>query len=357
MGRFDSLASLCSIKYGALAILVLQNTFLVVFMRYSRTQEGPKYASSTAVVCMECLKFITCVLVIFSQRNFSLKSTINDFKLEVINRPDEILKISVPALLYVGQNNLLYYALSHLDTPTFQVGYQVKILTTALFSVIMLGRKLSKMQWISLIILTIGVSMAQLSAQSDTSKGENSFLGFVAVLSAACTSGFSGVYFEKMLKGSSTTLWMRNIQMVISSIILALFGVYWSGDYNDSVYQNGFFYGYTNITWMVVLLQAVGGLVVAVVVKYADNILKGFAASFSILTSCFVCIFVFNWRPTMIWLVGACLVNYSMKMYSDHPIKDKTDNDVNNKNDENKKLLNNDKNDSPNNTNGAEERV
>lgn len=33
-------------------------------------------------------------------------------------------------------------------------------------------------------------------------------------------------------------------------------------------------------------LQAIGGLVVAVVVKYADNILKGFAASFSIVSSC-----------------------------------------------------------------------
>jgi UDP-sugar transporter A1/2/3 len=34
-----------------------------------------------------------------------------------------------------------------------------------------------------------------------------------------------------------------------------------------------------------IIHQAVGGLVVAVVVKYADNILKGFASSFSILTS------------------------------------------------------------------------
>ena len=41
------------VKYGALLTLVLQNTFLVVFMRYSRTLEGPRYASSTAVFMME----------------------------------------------------------------------------------------------------------------------------------------------------------------------------------------------------------------------------------------------------------------------------------------------------------------
>ena len=47
------LKELFSIKYGALIMLVLQNTFLVVFMRYSRTVEGPLYASSTAVATME----------------------------------------------------------------------------------------------------------------------------------------------------------------------------------------------------------------------------------------------------------------------------------------------------------------
>jgi hypothetical protein len=36
------------------------------------------------------------------------------------------------------------------------------------------------------------------------------------------------------------------------------------------------------MTWYVVLAHALGGLVVALVMKYADNILKGFATSISI---------------------------------------------------------------------------
>ena len=47
------------------------------------------------------------------------------FKDEVFSQPLEILKLSVPSFLYTVQNNLLYYALSHLDAATFQVGYQV----------------------------------------------------------------------------------------------------------------------------------------------------------------------------------------------------------------------------------------
>ncbi|CAF4718558.1 unnamed protein product, partial [Rotaria magnacalcarata] len=35
-------------------------------------------------------------------------------------------------------------------------------------------------------------------------------IGFGAVLLASVTSGFSGVYFEKILKTGSTSVWVRN---------------------------------------------------------------------------------------------------------------------------------------------------
>ena len=38
--------------------------------------------------------------------------------------------------------------------------------------------------------------------------------------------------------------------------------------------EHGFFHGYDNFVWFTVLQNALGGLLVAVVVKYADNILK-----------------------------------------------------------------------------------
>jgi len=69
----------------------------------------------------------------------------------------------------------------------------------------------------------------------------------------------------------------------------------------------------------VIFLQGLGGLIVAVVVKYADNILKGFAASFSIVTSCFLSYLVFDFHPNALFLMGALLVNLSMYMYSYAP--------------------------------------
>jgi solute carrier family 35 (UDP-sugar transporter), member A1/2/3 len=311
-------ASLFSIKYGALALLVLQNTFLVVLMGYSRTRQTDKlYSSSTAVAVMEVVKFACCLLVIAYDKG-SLRALWKVLQEELFSQRTELLKLAVPSVLYSIQNNLLYYALSHLDAATFQVGYQVKILTTAVFSVLMLGKSLSSQQWVALVILTVGVSLTQLSASQRSSTSANSTLGFVAVLAAACTSGFGGVYFEKLLKNSGTSVWMRNLQMGVFSILSGFLGIYMSGEL-PTVRARGFFFGYNSLVVSVILLQAVGGLIVAVVVKYADNILKGFAASFSIITSCVLSIFFFNFRPNAEFLAGAMLVNVSMYLYSQMP--------------------------------------
>ena len=49
-------------------------------------------------------------------------------------------KLSVPSILYTVQNSLQYTAMSMLSAPVFQVCYQMKIITTALFSVVLLKR-------------------------------------------------------------------------------------------------------------------------------------------------------------------------------------------------------------------------
>ena len=41
-------------------------------------------------------------------------------------------------------------------------------------------------------------------------------IGLVAVLIACFSSGFAGVYFEKLLKGSKVSLWMRNVVLGMS---------------------------------------------------------------------------------------------------------------------------------------------
>lgn len=94
-----------------------------------------------------------------------------------------------------------------------KVTYQLKILTTALFTVAILRRQLLPTQWTALVVLLVGVAMVQLaqtepekSPQKTPSSGpeQNRWIGFGAALAACVLSGFAGIYFEKILKVSKS---------------------------------------------------------------------------------------------------------------------------------------------------------
>ena len=91
------------------------------------------------------------------------------------------------------------------------------------------------------------------------------------------------MYFELVLKGSPTSLWVRNVEMALIGVAISLPSCL----YHDGaiIAEKGFLHGYNEVVWGVVALAAGGGLVVALVVKYADNVLKGFATSVSIIIS------------------------------------------------------------------------
>ncbi|KAI3374392.1 hypothetical protein L3Q82_006221 [Scortum barcoo] len=311
------------LKYMSLAVLVLQTTSLVLSMRYSRTlvEDGPRYLASSAVVSAEVLKILACILFVFMDSDFSVRAMNQLLREDIVNKPVETMKLAIPAGIYTLQNNLLYVALSNLDAATYQVTYQLKILTTALFSVSMLGKRLGFYQWVSLLLLMAGVTLVQwpADAQGDSEQKILSagpqFVGLMAVLMACVSSGFAGVYFEKILKETKQSVWVRNIQLGFFSFMFGFVGMMaYDG---QRVRESGMFQGYNTITCIVVVLQALGGLVVAVVIKYADNILKGFATSLSIIASTLISYFLLDdFNPTGVFFLGALLVAAATFLYS-----------------------------------------
>ncbi|KAI9299341.1 nucleotide-sugar transporter, partial [Cunninghamella echinulata] len=109
-------------------------------------------------------------------------------------------------------------------------------------------------------------------------------------------------------------LWIRNLQMSFFSIILGLVFVVFLQD-GRTIIERGFFVNYNSLTWLVISIQAFGGLVVALVVKYADNILKGFATSISIILSSLVSIWLFNFSLSGTFVLGATFVIYATYLY------------------------------------------
>ncbi|KAI3651602.1 hypothetical protein MP228_002905 [Amoeboaphelidium protococcarum] len=385
-------------KYFALGILVVQNTALVLLMRYTLTshsdadQAADKYVPSAAVFYMELVKLITCLLVVFV-KSASCHSFVRLMRSEIWSQ--STLLLIIPSFLYAIQNNLLYLALKHLEAPLFQVTYQLKIFTTAMFTMIYFpekrvtfyGRR-GMYKWLALFLLMVGISFVNMGSSSSQSSStspsspsstgasvnnkrinsriavkldtfqktmvqagakfwkrgvdlvlrrnselsnaiasddqlagnkqqlyQNTLLGIGSVLMACFSSGFAGVYFEKQLKKSNADIWVRNIQLGLFGSFFSFITILLSSDDLHKLQTKGWFVGFGTNECLVVLNQALGGLIVAMVVKYADNILKGFATSVSIILSSLLSILIFGFVPSLSFALGALLVILSVCLY------------------------------------------
>ncbi|KAI0957475.1 hypothetical protein AcW1_005858 [Taiwanofungus camphoratus] len=336
----NTVPSVCGLplKYVSLVTLAVQNASLTLIMHYSRVSAAPSqtYSAAAAVLLTELLKGFISLLVAFTRldsSNFPSPSLWDPRMLfyrfrrlgREVFRPD-CWKLSIPAILYVIQNNLQFVAVSNLEAATFQVTYQMKILTTAAFSVILLRKKLSPTKWLALLFLAIGVGIVQIQSGSASSSSSDPSLshdmkplkGFMAVVAACFTSGLAGVYFEMVLKNSQADLWVRNVQLSLFSLLPALLPIVFSRQPSASTgwFRFQLFENFGVWAWATVAVQVLGGLLTALVIKYADNILKGFATSLSIVISFLASVALFHFPMTLTFVLGSSVVLVATWMYN-----------------------------------------
>lgn len=299
-------------KAVALAVLAVQHCCVGLITRKSRTTGTGRFSPQTGVICQEILKFCFCLLCVI----FTGESVVG-----VFSRPSELVRSSIPALLYLVQNNLQYVALGYLDPATYVVTYQLKILSTAVMSVLLLKREISPTKWIALALLVMGVSAVQLSAvdtsgDAGSSKGVYSqqFLGLVAVMTTCLLSGLAGVYTELILKMSSVSLWARNVQLALFSIIAGIVGLAVTDDLSK-VREHGFFDGYNSWVCASIVNNSFGGLLIAVIIKYADNIIKNFATAISIVLTTAISIYALGLAFTFSFCLGVAVVCFSTFLF------------------------------------------
>jgi len=279
-------ASSGSRKHQALAlfILTIQNTALVLVTKFSYRKSATPYVVSTVIASAELVKLVlSYILLVTSDGQSATRDALREL-------PSNAARLAVPSVLYVIQNNLLFEGVRLLSPTAYMVCSQSKILTSAICSVLLLGTRITRKQYIALLVLVCGMIMVQgeegrgHDIPSDRARTEDTLRGIITVLTAAFTSGFAGAYLEKMYKEAGSqkrSVWFRNAQLACFSLPVAMIGSAWrDGERlraNKSVFQ-----GYDGIVLLVIALQAAGGLVVAAVLRYAGNVLKCFAVSISI---------------------------------------------------------------------------
>ena len=104
------------------------------------------------------------------------------------------------------------------------------------------------------------------------------------------------------------------MQLSTFGLIIALVTAF--GKDGRAILTEGFFQGYTHWVVAVIVLQAMGGLIVAAIIKYADNILKSFAAAMSIVGSTIISAWVFDFSVSKLFALGCSLQFISIYLYA-----------------------------------------
>jgi len=292
----------------------------------------------------------------------------------------------VPAALYTLQNSLALLAYQNLDGVTFNVLNQTKTLSAALCCYWLMEKRQSRIQILSLLLLLLSalvlerivsidfllflkngsmregdtfVSLGKSdesqigSGGSGSGSGGGTIMGdsistmntkhfthgVAPVLGASFLSGLAGAISQKNLQsstcssGSSSSSssgggrnpYLFSAELCVASLIVLSISLFWSNDGKQMTSQ-GFFYEWTPYTMIPIFTNAMGGIVVGLVTKYAGSVRKGFALIFGMLfTGIIQSILVVessNHSISKEQLVGGMLAALSLWLHATHPYKE-----------------------------------
>lgn len=270
---------------------------------------------------------------------------------EFVKKWKDALKVCIPAFIYVVQNNLMFLAARNLEAPVYLMGSQLKIIIAAIFTCTLFNKKLFWYQWLAILILLSGVALIDFDQQETSKKAsakhqllnetvfhgnrrsqyfrrkifvrssisnvaeKDILVGTIAILLVVSLSGCSGIFWEKLLKNKADiSIWLKNAEISIISIPILLLLI--AAKDSSTVMSRGFMAGLDVSAWINMLITSLGGLLIGFAITFADSILKAFANSIAIIIVCLLSIMLFDFLPSLKFLLGTFLVICSLFCYN-----------------------------------------
>mmetsp|Transcript_31111 Transcript_31111/g.52260 ORF Transcript_31111/g.52260 Transcript_31111/m.52260 type:complete len:371 (+) Transcript_31111:321-1433(+) len=274
------------------------------------------YNVATVPLLAELLKLLASSVMLYNEYSRNPKA------LKMTTDWRSVMLFPIPSIIYLGHHSITFPLLAYVDPSTYQILGNLKIVTTGLAAKLILGRRLSQLKWLALVLLTLGATVSQIAA----GKGDGLFaappMGYMLGVLNALLSAVAGVYTEFLMKKNDDSLHWQNIQ-------LYSFGVFFNvmrltiEDISDG-FHNGFwpvvmFDGYSFITYLVVANLAFSGLMVSFIMKYADTIAKVFATSMAMMLTPFAAYFLFDLKPSIALILGIVIACMAVHLYYANP--------------------------------------
>ncbi|XP_074317567.1 CMP-sialic acid transporter 1-like isoform X2 [Silene latifolia] len=227
----------------------------------------------------------------------------------------------IPSIIYLIHNNVQFATLTYVDTSTYQIMGNLKIVSTGILFRLFLKKKLSNVQWMGIILLAIGTTTSQVKGCGEPSCDSlfsSPIQGYLFGILSACLSALAGVYTEFLMKKNNDSLYWQNVQLytfgTLFNMARLIVDDFRSGFQKGAWWQR-LFDGYSLTTWLVVLNLGSSGLLVSWLMKYADNIVKVYSTSMAMLLTMVLSVYLFNFKPTLQLFLGIIICMMSVHMY------------------------------------------
>ncbi|KZL64490.1 nucleotide-sugar transporter [Colletotrichum tofieldiae] len=215
----------------------------------------------------------------------------------------------IPAILYTVAAVSQATGAHNLSLLPYLMLSQVKLILTPIFGIFFLKQILNPLQWGSLILMTVGVVLVQVGSDTNSLKpsvsvqGQNIALGTFSMVVAGTCVASSGVYTESCLKASSNFL-AYNAQLAGYSCGLALLGLILRSETG----LKDFFKGYNTFVWVLIVLQAIGGLIVSWCVRITSTVAKNYAQGLGFLAASVISLLSVSSRVEHLFFFGVLLM-------------------------------------------------
>lgn len=196
-----------------------------------------------------------------------------------------LLKYATPSMFFMVGSNLSYLSLQFVDSTTFLLFSNTKIVFTVILHSLAYKYNLTPRQWAAAVVVFVGCTVSQLdtSKTSDTPDEDgavvlgialNAFqtklLGIALTILGVLVHVFASIVNEVLFKNQAKqSLWLQNLQLYVWSLILN------STTFLVICFSQGWqspFEGFNDYVWGLAALVTVYGLSVSICLKKLDNV-------------------------------------------------------------------------------------
>ncbi|GLJ36875.1 hypothetical protein SUGI_0745090 [Cryptomeria japonica] len=305
---------------GVLTLLTSSQGILTVL---SQSNGSYKYDYATVPFLAEIFKLaVSCVLLWREYQSSSPPRVTTAWK--------SMRLFPIPSIIYLIHNNVQFATLTFVDTSTYQIMGNLKIVTTGILFRTFLKRKLSNLQWMAIVLLAIGTTTSQIKSCGETncnSLFSAPLQGYLLGILSACLSALAGVYTEYLMKKNNDSLYWQNVQLYAFGVLFNMLRLIMddvTAGFERGPWWQHLFNNYDYVTWLVVLNLGSTGLLVSWLMKYADNIVKVYATSMAMLLTMVLSVYLFDFKPTLQLFLGVLICIMSLQIYGDAILNSRT---------------------------------